>query len=569
MPPSAPHQPSLAVHDAFPPVRWARVAPIAAVHVAALVTMYLTEYRTFHQAVFLLTWGGLNFFWMIVLRRPGPAAILSLVMIQSLIALSQFKYDILEMTLGFFDFLVVDSDTITFLLTIFPDLRGKLMLAAIAAIGAMILIRHFDPFRLGRTPAMAGFAGCIVGLAGLEFAAPMDPFEAFSGSNHVSNFARSGVDAIAEYMRHGYLESDPVTNDRLRPMADATCQPARKPPHIILVHDESSFDIRGAPGIKVPRGYGAHFRSFDGKQRNFIVEGSGGPSWYTEYNVLTGLSARSYGRFMFNLTRIAAGRVERGLPEALHRCGYKTVTLYPWYGAFLGARLFQTGLGVERFIDLKEMGATSDLQPDPFYFDQALRIIESERSGKPLFVYVYVEANHFPWNSTFHPELTPDWKRLGNEPEVDEYIRRQTMSARDYAHFRNRLHLQFPNESFLLVRYGDHEPPIAARILEPLLDAEALARRISTHDPKFFTTYYAIDAINFKPANLASALDTIEAPYLPLVVQESAGLPLDPSFIEQKRILLRCKGLFYSCSDGAEARRFNRLLIDAGLIKRL
>ena len=45
------------------------------------------------------------------------------------------------------------------------------------------------------------------------------------------------------------------------------------------------------------------------------------------------------------------------------------------------------------------------------------------------------------------------------------------------------------------------------------------------------------------------------------------GLPLDPSFAEQKRILERCNGLFYRCAGGAEARRFNRLLIDAGLIK--
>ena len=59
-----------------------------------------------------------------------------------------------------------------------------------------------------------------------------------------------------------------------------------------MVHDESSFDIRNAPGIKVPPGYGSHFRSLDGKQRNLIIEGAGGPSWYTEYNVLAGLSAR-------------------------------------------------------------------------------------------------------------------------------------------------------------------------------------------------------------------------------------------------------------------------------------
>lgn len=33
--------------------------------------------------------------------------------------------------------------------------------------------------------------------------------------------------------------------------------------------------------------------------------------------------------------------------------------------------------------------------------------------------------------------------------------------------------------------------------------------------------------------------------------------------------MLRCNGAFYSCKDGAEARRFNRLLIDAGIIKGL
>ena len=68
---------------------------------------------------------------------------------------------------------------------------------------------------------------------------------------------------------------------------------------------------------------------------------------------------------------------------------------------------------------------------------------------------------------------------------------------------------------------------------------------------------------------MTSALGTLEAPYLPLVIQEAAGLPLDPTFAEQKKILQRCRGLFYGCADGAEARRFNRLLIEAGLIKGL
>ena len=89
------------------------------------------------------------------------------------------------------------------------------------------------------------------------------------------------------------------------------------------------------------------------------------------------------------------------------------------------------------------------------------------------------------------------------------------------------------------------------------------------YDPRYFTTYYAIDAVNFTPIDVASAVDTLEAAYLPLIVLEAAGLPLDPSFAEQKKILRRCNGLFYACAGGAEARRFNRTLIDAGLIKNL
>jgi hypothetical protein len=106
-------------------------------------------------------------------------------------------------------------------------------------------------------------------------------------------------------------------------------------------------------------------------------------------------------------------------------------------------------------------------------------------------------------------------------------------------------------------------------LLDPGLDDSLLARQIAQHDQRFLTTYYAIDAVNFSPPDLSSALDKLDAPYLPIVVQEAAGLPLDASFSEQRKIMQRCAGLFYRCAGGAEARRFNRLLIDAGLIKGL
>jgi hypothetical protein len=119
----------------------------------------------------------------------------------------------------------------------------------------------------------------------------------------------------------------------------------------------------------------------------------------------------------------------------------------------------------------------------------------------------------------------------------------------------------------LIVRFGDHQPRFARQFLEPGLDEGEVARRIWERDPRYFTTYYAIDALNFRPADLSSALDPLDAPYLPLVVLESAGVPLDATFKEQKKILGRCRGTFYLCAGGAEARRFNRLLMDAGLIQ--
>ena len=102
-----------------------------------------------------------------------------------------------------------------------------------------------------------------------------------------------------------------------------------------------------------------------------------------------------------------------------------------------------------------------------------------------------------------------------------------------------------------------------------MLSKAALARRLTALDTRYLTTYYAIDAVNFTPTDLSSALDTLDAAYLPLVIQEAAGVPLDRGFSEQKEILQRCHGQFYLCAEGAEARRFNRLLIEAGSVKGL
>lgn len=546
----------------------AAFAGLVILHLAALVIMVTTEADLVGKTAFLLTWALLNFVALAALRRPTAAALVALAFIVTLILLSQFKYSKLWMTVDFIDVMIIDRDTTAFLMTAMPSLRLPIALSTIALSALLAFAWYVDPFRVRLRTSLAGATVCLSALTALSLSIPTELYEDFFSQSYVSKFARTGVEAMHELATHGYLESDATIAEQLKSTPGAACHTSRKLPHIILLHDESSFDITAAPGIKVPPGYHRHFRSFDGAARKLVVEGAGGPSWFTEYNVLTGLSARSYGRFATSVTRIAAGHVMRGLPHSLANCGYKTYSLYPFYGAFLGSRAFQTTAGIQRYMDMNDLG-TRNFEPDHFYFDQAEKIIAQEGNDGPLFLFVYTVANHFPWDFRFHPELTPDWRDPGNTPKIDEYIRRQGLTAHDYAALLERLKKDFPTESFLIVRFGDHQPEFGYRIVDPTLSEDAIARRLEAFDPRYFTSYYAIDTVNFKAVDLSSALDTLDAPYIPLVVQEAAGVPLDPSFAEQKKILQRCHGQFYRCDGGAQARRFNRLLIEAGLIKGL
>jgi len=545
-----------------------RLLAVAMPHLAALIIMVRTEPDFGSRIGFLLSWGILNFFFVTLLRRGALSGALSLTLVVVLVLVSKFKHDVVQMTANFIDLMVIDRDTVAFLFTIFPNLRWSVIAAGLVTIPLMYALWWLDPFRIRRLPALAGMLACLAALVGYAVAWPDEAWRGYYDDGYLSKFSRSGVTAVSDFVNYGFMESDAASSEHLKvPLVDS-CAPAGRRPNIIMIHDESSFDIRQASGVKVPPGYGSHFKSFDGIERKFVAESNGGPSWFTEYNVLAGLSSRSFGRFSYFVTRLASGRVERGLPLALRRCGYATLSLYPAYGAFMSARSFQITTGIQRFLDARDLGAR-DVEPDGFFYDKALQLIAEQPANTPLFTFVYLAANHFPWETKFRPDLMPSWRPPGNAGSVDEYLRRQTMSARDYAAFVASLKKKFPAQPFLIVRYGDHQPEFSPQLLDPGLDEAGIGKKLENYDPRYYATYYAIDAVNFEPVKSPAVMETIDAAYLPLVIQEAAGIPLDPSFEEQKNIMLRCNGVFYDCKAGAEARRLNGLLINAGMIKGL
>src|SRR6516164_10017632 len=130
-----------------------RTLLIAALHVAALGFMLWSEVAVLPKVVFCFTWGLLNFFWLALLRRPVVSAALSLMVIVVLILLSRLKYEIIWMTANFLDVMIINADTVAFLLAIKPDLYGKVLLALALVLPALTLLWLVDTSRLRlRTP---------------------------------------------------------------------------------------------------------------------------------------------------------------------------------------------------------------------------------------------------------------------------------------------------------------------------------------------------------------------------------------------------------------------------------
>src|SRR5262249_61928625 len=101
--------------------------------------LVMTEADIVAQVAFLLTWSLINFLWIAIIRSPAPAAALSLTMVGLLVLLSEFKRDHLVETVTFVDVMLIDPDTISYLLAAWPDIRWAAAVGAGIGVGARVL----------------------------------------------------------------------------------------------------------------------------------------------------------------------------------------------------------------------------------------------------------------------------------------------------------------------------------------------------------------------------------------------------------------------------------------------
>jgi hypothetical protein len=502
-------------------------------------------------------------------RRLLFATALTASLIGLVVGIARAKLETLGMILHAYDFVfyLTSWSTISYLWSGARLYVLALMFGVTASIFVCWLAFRLDSTRVDRLRsgiAAAAFAGLAVLGATFKGERPHTLF--YWEALYVSSFFSSWSETLETLWRGQLVEAAPHAPGRLF-SASAACRPAKKPPHIILIHQESVVQPGLFPTLQYDRSLDDFFKSRDGQQHRLRVETYGGASWLTEFSILAGMSTQSFGGMRHFVQSLLAGKVRETLPEWLLHCGYRNVLFYPMLKNFVSNARFYEAIGLKEIFDLTAQKARSVMERDQFYYLNALDEMERHirTQSKPLFTYIQTMSGHWPYSEPFHPEIGVPGGGPGTHPEMHEYLRRIGIAKLDYEFLRSELGRRFPNEPFLIVHYGDHHP-MATRMLLGFNESNEVEDIKLSMESIGLITYYVVDALNYAPPGLPPH-ETLDVAYLGAVVLQQAGVPLSDAWRERLRLMDVCAGRYYACARRDEILAFHRRLIDSGLVE--
>ena len=489
-------------------------------------------------------------------------------MVAMIVVASDVKRHYVEMVLHAYDvvFYLTSVSTISFL---WVDHKGSLLaiLAAFAATAFIgTLLYRLDSSRVSRLISAAVALTCAaLGLWASHAKGERRNTLFFWDNLYLSSFYSSWSETLETLWRGQLLEALAYQSKPPFVMPQS-CSPAEQPPHIILIHQESVVPPSQFPSLSYDRSLDPFFRSYDGALHRLRVETYGGASWLTEFSVLTGVSTYSFGGMRTFVQSMMQGKIRDTLPETLTRCGYHNSVFYPVPKDFVSNGRFYAAVGMPEIFDFKAQGAKRYNERDKFYYGNVLANLEKNiaASRAPVFSFIITSATHLPYQSPYEPEVNVPGGGPGTDPEMNEYLRRLAMAKMDYEAFRADLKVRFPNEKFLIVQYGDHQP-VATRTLLGF-DQKLTAEDVKLNpDSPGLVTYYTIDGINYQPPPIPN-VETLDVAYLGSVLLDAARIPVSPAYTERLRLLALCDGRYYTCARRDEILGFHRRLMQSGLV---
>lgn len=548
-----------------------RRAIAAAAVLAAIMAVYFIRHEgwasnvIFTMAITAMLVAGLA---LISRRILFPTAIIFALVTVVVIA-ATVKYEYIGMVLHAYDvvFYMMSLDTLWYL---WIDFRKELIALVLVMIGVGALgtaLYRADPTRISRRAAALVLAALTVVALVCDHIRGQRPHTLFYWDDlFVSSFYSSWAETAVTFWRGQMIEAS-AHADMQKPFAEpSSCPLAQRPPHIILIHQESVVPPAIFPTIAYDKSLDPLFQSGDGTMRKLRVETFGGASWLTEFSVLAGVSTYSFGGMRTFVQSMMQGKVRDSVPQTLSRCGYTNVLFYPVPKHFVSSGKFYASIGIEEINDFKAQKSKRYNERDKFYYGNALDRFEKHVAATkaPLFTYILTSATHLPYTEPHSPEMKVPGGGPGTEPQLNEYLRRLSIARIDLDWFRTELKRRFPGEKFLIVQYGDHQP-IVTRALLGYDDGQEAHNIVMTPDSKGFLTYYAAEGINYAVPPLPD-VEVLDVPYLGTLMLKLAGLPLSQAGLERLRLMERCGGAYYLCPHQQEILAFHRRLIDSGLL---
>ena len=503
-------------------------------------------------------------------RRLLFASVVTASLVAVVFLVSLEKQATMNMGLHSYDlFFYLNVDTFELL---WGDYRRYVVVVLAAVVAAIILAAltwRFDTARPSRLASGLTLLA-VIGMAGAfesQASAENTPFRFLNdGNSFVSAFYLSWSETWGTLMRGQLMEAAAQT-ELPDFISDPKCTPATKPPHIVLIHQESLVPPSLFPRLEYDHALDRFFLSDDGALHKLRVETYGGASWVNEFALLTGISTKAFGDMRMFVHVLMGGRLSETLPQTLAKCGYRTLMLFPMKKGYLSLDRFYRSIGFTEILDRRDQGAPTIRERDRFYFQNALEAMDRhfKSSDRPLFVYIQTMASHGPYDSAYMPEENLPGGGPGTSAEMSEYLRRATMAQRDGVFLMDEIKRRFPNEPILVVRYGDHQPSATRDIINDVWgdDSPDVGPDGS---PGPFITFYAIQGSNLAVPPLP-AYDPLDIAYVGTVMLEAAGLPLSAAQRERKRLMVACEGRYFGCEPRSQILAFHRRLINSGFVQ--
>ena len=269
-----------------------------------------------------------------------------------------------------------------------------------------------------------------------------------------SQAAPSNADILRSVERH--LDLKPVPYERL--------------PNIAIVLLESTFDPNRLFDLTTP----VTMAVLDRQPQTHLlapmtVTATGGGTWISEFEMLTGLNSRLFGYWGYYTHTSLGPYVNRTIASYFSDRGYSTSAFYPTNGNFYSARKAYINYGFETFIDGLELGLgeqwrKSDVLVMDAYVNRHKLLYGQDHA--PFFSLFLTVENHAPHDCERFTEVR-QLATTFREPvefamhcQLNEYIDRLRRTSDAVVNLRAYLESEQARTGrpYVIMAFGDHLP---------------------------------------------------------------------------------------------------------------